>query len=53
MDYQGTLLDGTIFDSSKDRDEPITFALRGVIPGWIEALQLMTVEFGVELSQIT
>ena len=39
--YHGTLLDGTVFDSSVDRGEPATFPLTGVIPGWIEALQLM------------
>jgi FKBP-type peptidyl-prolyl cis-trans isomerase FklB len=41
--YHGTLLDGTVFDSSVDRGEPITFPVSGVIPGWIEALQLMPV----------
>jgi FKBP-type peptidyl-prolyl cis-trans isomerase FklB len=41
--YKGTLIDGTVFDSSIDRGEPITFALNGVIPGWTEALKLMTV----------
>jgi len=41
--YHGTLLDGTVFDSSVDRGEPITFPLNGVIKGWQEALQLMTV----------
>lgn len=39
--YHGTLLDGTVFDSSVDRGEPIEFPVTGVIPGWIEALQLM------------
>ncbi len=39
--YKGTLLDGTEFDSSYKRNEPATFALNAVIPGWIEALQLM------------
>jgi len=39
--YRGTLLDGTEFDSSYERGEPITFPLRGVIPGWTEGLQLM------------
>ena len=39
--YHGTLIDGTIFDSSVDRGEPATFPVNGVIPGWIEALQLM------------
>ena len=41
--YHGTLIDGTIFDSSVDRGEPVTFPLNGVIKGWQEALQLMTV----------
>ncbi len=41
--YVGTLLDGTKFDSSYDRGEPMTFPLGGVIRGWTEALQLMPV----------
>jgi FKBP-type peptidyl-prolyl cis-trans isomerase FklB len=41
--YHGTLLNGTVFDSSVDRGEPISFPVNGVIPGWTEALQLMTV----------
>lgn len=40
--YIGTLLDGTVFDSSVERGEPITFPLNGVIAGWTEGLQLMT-----------
>jgi FKBP-type peptidyl-prolyl cis-trans isomerase FklB len=39
--YHGTLVDGTVFDSSVDRGEPISFPVDGVIPGWTEALQLM------------
>jgi FKBP-type peptidyl-prolyl cis-trans isomerase FklB len=39
--YRGTLLDGTEFDSSYKRNEPVSFQLKGVIPGWTEALQLM------------
>ena len=39
--YKGTLIDGTEFDSSYKRGEPATFPVSGVIPGWIEALQLM------------
>ncbi len=41
--YKGTFIDGKQFDSSYDRKEPATFAVNGVIPGWTEALQLMTV----------
>lgn len=41
--YHGTLLDGTVFDSSVDRGEPISFPLNGVIKGWTEGVQLMPV----------
>lgn len=41
--YHGTLLDGTVFDSSVDRGQPISFALKQVISGWTEGLQLMVV----------
>jgi FKBP-type peptidyl-prolyl cis-trans isomerase len=41
--YTGTLLDGTKFDSSYDRNEPVVFALEQVVPGWKEGLQLMPV----------
>lgn len=41
--YHGTLIDGTVFDSSVERGEPISFPVTGVIPGWVEALQLMSV----------
>lgn len=41
--YTGTLIDGTVFDSSVERGNPITFPLNGVIKGWTEGLQLMTV----------
>ena len=39
--YHGTLLDGSVFDSSVDRNSPATFGVNQVIPGWTEALQLM------------
>ena len=41
VNYRGTLIDGTEFDSSYKRGQPATFPLKGVIPGWTEALQLM------------
>lgn len=41
--YTGTLIDGTVFDSSVERGEPISFALGNVIKGWTEGLQLMSV----------
>jgi FKBP-type peptidyl-prolyl cis-trans isomerase FklB len=41
--YRGTLIDGTEFDSSYRRGQPATFPVRGVVPGWTEALQLMEV----------
>lgn len=40
--YHGTLLDGKVFDSSVDRGEPVVFGVTQVIPGWTEALQLMS-----------
>ncbi|WP_164651061.1 FKBP-type peptidyl-prolyl cis-trans isomerase, partial [Pseudomonas viridiflava] len=39
--YHGTLIDGTVFDSSYDRGEPAEFPVGGVIAGWTEALRLM------------
>ncbi|WP_242928303.1 FKBP-type peptidyl-prolyl cis-trans isomerase [Pontibacter vulgaris] len=39
--YHGTLIDGTVFDSSYERNQPATFPVNGVIAGWTEALQLM------------
>ena len=41
--YRGTLADGTEFDSSYGRGEPVTFGVNQVIPGWTEALQMMPV----------
>lgn len=41
--YHGTLIDGTVFDSSVERGQPISFPVMGVIKGWQEALQLMNV----------
>lgn len=40
--YEGRLIDGTVFDSSIERGEPATFGVTQVIPGWVEALQLMS-----------
>ena len=41
--YHGTLIDGTVFDSSVERGQPATFGVNQVIKGWVEALQLMPV----------
>jgi FKBP-type peptidyl-prolyl cis-trans isomerase len=41
--YHGTTTDGKVFDSSVDRGEPVEFPLNGVIPGWTEGVQLMSV----------
>ncbi|MFH1853252.1 MAG: FKBP-type peptidyl-prolyl cis-trans isomerase [Candidatus Neomarinimicrobiota bacterium] len=43
VNYRGTLIDGTVFDSSYDRGQPATFGVTQVIKGWTEALQLMPV----------
>jgi len=43
VDYVGTLIDGTTFDSSIERKQPAVFPLNGVIPGWTEGIQLMNV----------
>jgi len=48
--YRGTLIDGTEFDSSYSRGEPATFPVQGVIAGWVEALQLMSVGDKYELA---
>ena len=47
--YKGTLLDGTVFDSSYARNEPAVFPLNQVIPGWTEAVQLMNVGSKIQL----
>ncbi len=39
--YTGKLIDGTVFDSSEERGVPATFGVTQVIPGWVEALQMM------------
>jgi FKBP-type peptidyl-prolyl cis-trans isomerase FklB len=41
VNYRGTLIDGTEFDSSYKRNQPASFPVKGVIAGWSEALQLM------------
>lgn len=41
--YHGTLINGTVFDSSVERGEPAVFPVNGVIQGWVEALQLMQI----------
>ena len=41
--YHGTLINGTVFDSSVERGQPAVFGVNQVIPGWVEALQLMPV----------
>ena len=46
--YTGTLIDGTIFDSSYKRNEPAEFNVGEVIPGWTEAIQLMSCWFKME-----
>jgi FKBP-type peptidyl-prolyl cis-trans isomerase FklB len=43
VNYHGTLIDGTVFDSSVDRKEPVVFPVNGVIKGWTEILKLMPV----------
>lgn len=48
--YHGTLIDGTVFDSSYQRGEPIVFPVAGVIAGWVEGLQLMNVGSKFELT---
>ena len=48
--YTGTLINGEKFDSSRDRNEPAEFPVRGVIPGWTEALKLMKVGTRAKLT---
>ena len=48
--YKGTLVDGKEFDSSYKRGQPATFPVGGVIPGWTEALQVMTIGSKYELA---
>lgn len=48
--YSGSLIDGTEFDSSYKRGEPISFPVNGVIPGWVEALKMMKVGSTWELT---
>ena len=43
VNYHGTLIDGTVFDSSVERGTPASFGVHQVIPGWTEALQLMDI----------
>jgi FKBP-type peptidyl-prolyl cis-trans isomerase len=43
VNYKGTLIDGTVFDSSYDRNEPASFEVGKIIPGWVELLQIMKV----------
>jgi FKBP-type peptidyl-prolyl cis-trans isomerase FkpA len=49
VNYEGSLIDGKVFDSSYENGEPVTFAVNGVIEGWTEALQLMPVGSVYEL----
>jgi len=49
VNYRGTLIDGTEFDSSYKRGQPATFPVSGVIKGWTEALQLMKVGSKLQL----
>lgn len=49
VNYEGKLVDGKVFDSSIQRGKPVEFAVGSVIPGWVEALQLMQVGEKVKL----
>lgn len=49
VNYEGKLVDGKVFDSSIQRGEPVEFAVNTVIPGWVEALQLMQVGEKIKL----
>lgn len=50
MHYHGTLVDGSVFDSSVMRGSPISFPLNGVIKGWTEGVQLMKVLYLLKLN---
>ena len=49
VEYEGKLVDGTVFDSSKQHGQPLSFKVSGVVPCWSEALQLMSVGSKVKL----
>ena len=49
VDYEGSLIDGTVFDSSYSRGEPATFQLSGTIDGFSEGIQLMSVGSQIRL----
>jgi FKBP-type peptidyl-prolyl cis-trans isomerase len=50
VNYKGKLVDGTEFDSSYKRGQPASFQVKGVIPGWTEALQMMKVGSKFDLA---
>ena len=51
--YKGTLIDGTVFDSSYQRDKPVVFKVNSVIKGWIEALQLIAYESRLKMDALS